>query len=361
MIAVYSIALIGILCALNRPMLSAMSATQTKSSDPELSAYYAEAHSEQIKLASDYTLVFSGGLILTMFTVFFSSLIKSEGRFKLVAITGIVCNILSIALVVLFIYVAKIGIVGGALGNVVSFFINLGVLLIYLWILNKRKDTWLAFNTLLFRNGVKFNNRLIMPVVMVGLAAFLIDASYALATGVYIPILANTAADTSIFPRAQGDGMYFQTIEGATLPTLNLIFVTIYGIIEGERLIVAYNYSQGNWKRIKKTYALTLIISFVYSAFCAVVIAIGLNQYILKLFDIHNSPTFPRLLKDAELVFSIQILMLPIFSLQAAAISIYMSIGDTVRSNISSIFQDVITFFPVLGICYGITMGTHSI
>ncbi|GHU32355.1 hypothetical protein FACS1894166_05500 [Bacilli bacterium] len=98
----------------------------------------------------------------------------------------------------------------------------------------------------MFKNGVKFNNRLIMPVVMIGLAAFLIDASYALTNGVYIPILANTAANTNIFPRAQGDGMYFQTIEGATMPTLNLIFVTIYGIIEGERLIVAYNYAQGN-------------------------------------------------------------------------------------------------------------------
>ncbi|GHU48582.1 hypothetical protein FACS1894218_5910 [Bacilli bacterium] len=200
-----------------------------------------------------------------------------------------------------------------------------------------------------------------MPVVMVGLAAFLIDASYALANGIYIPVLANTAANSSIFPRAHGDGMYFQTIEGATMPTLNLIFVTIYGIIEGERLIVAYNYARGNWKRIKKAYALTLIISFAYATFCAVVIAIGLNQYILQLFDIHDSITFPNMLKDAKLVFDIQIVMLPVFSLQAAAISIYMSIGDTARSNISSIFQDTITFFPVLGITYGITMGTHNI
>ncbi|GHU32359.1 hypothetical protein FACS1894166_05510 [Bacilli bacterium] len=106
---------------------------------------------------------------------------------------------------------------------------------------------------------------------------------------------------------------------------------------------------------------MTLIIGFIYSTLCAVVIAIGLNQYILQLFDIHNSSTFPRMLKDAKLVFSIQIVMLPVFSLQIAAISIYMSIGDTSRSNISSIFQDTITFFPILGITYGITMGTRNI
>jgi hypothetical protein len=53
--------------------------------------------------------------------------------------------------------------------------------------------------------------------------------------------------------------------------------------------------------------------------------------------------------------------MVPIFSAQIASISIYMSIGDTLRSNISAIFQDIITFFPILGIMYGITMATQNI
>ncbi|GHU48580.1 hypothetical protein FACS1894218_5900 [Bacilli bacterium] len=141
MIALYTIALISILCALNRPILNAMSAKPTTCSDDTLNEYYQKVTSEQVVLASDYTLVMTGGLFLTMFTILFASLIKSEGRFKLVAITGIMCNILSIGLVVIFIYIAKIGIAGGALGNVVSFTVYLGVLLIYLIILNKRQDT----------------------------------------------------------------------------------------------------------------------------------------------------------------------------------------------------------------------------
>jgi hypothetical protein len=78
----------------------------------------------------------------------------------------------------------------------------------------------------------------------VGLSAFLIDISYAIANMFYIPILANTALH--IFPNAHGNGMYFQTIEGATMPILNLVFITIYGIVDGERLIISYNYSIGN-------------------------------------------------------------------------------------------------------------------
>jgi hypothetical protein len=84
----------------------------------------------------------------------------------------------------------------------------------------------------------------VAPIILIGLSAFLIDISYAIANMFYIPILANAAQ--SIFPNAHGNGMYFQTIEGATMPILNLVFVTIYGIVDGERLIVAYNYSLGN-------------------------------------------------------------------------------------------------------------------
>jgi hypothetical protein len=62
----------------------------------------------------------------------------------------------------------------------------------------------------------------------------------------FIPILANVASNTTIFPQANGDGMYFQTIEGAVMPILNLIFIAIYGIIDGGRIIIAYNYSLGN-------------------------------------------------------------------------------------------------------------------
>jgi Na+-driven multidrug efflux pump len=171
----------------------------------------------------------------------------------------------------------------------------------------------------------------------------------------YIPILANTALH--IYPNANGNGMYFQTIEGATMPILNLAFITIYGIVDGERLIISYNYAIGNWKRINKTYRYTILISFIYAIFMLLLLAFALGKPILHLFDIKGT----QMMNDAYLVLLIQLMMLPAFSFQAPAMSIYMSIADTVRSNIASLFQDSITFFPVLGICYGICIATGSI
>jgi Na+-driven multidrug efflux pump len=88
-----------------------------------------------------------------------------------------------------------------------------------------------------------------------------------------------------------------------------------------------------------------------------ILLALALGKPILHLFDITNGSMFT----DAYYVLLIQLAMLPAFSFQAPAMSIYMSTADIVRSNISSIFQDLITFFPILGICYGITIASDNI
>jgi Na+-driven multidrug efflux pump len=209
----------------------------------------------------------------------------------------------------------------------------------------------------LFKKGVaKFRTNLIAPIILIGLSAFLIDVSYAVANIFYIPILANTAAN--IFDHANRNGMYFQTIEGAIMPALNLLFITVYGIADGERLIVAYNYSLGNWKRIKKTYQYTIFITFIYCTCAVLLVCVALGQPILQLFGIDKSTV---MFQDAYNVVLIQSLMVVVFSLQVAAMSLFMSISDIVRSNIAAIFQDTIIFFPVLGVCYGITMATGNI
>jgi Na+-driven multidrug efflux pump len=89
----------------------------------------------------------------------------------------------------------------------------------------------------------------------------------------------------------------------------------------------------------------------------ALLLAFGLGKPILQLFDI-NSGT---MMHDAYYVLLIQLMMLPAFSFQAPAMSVYMSVADTNRSNIAAVFQDTITFFPVLGICYGISVSSGNI
>lgn len=141
------------------------------------------------------------------------------------------------------------------------------------------------------------------------------------------------------------------------MPILNLVFIAIYGIIEGGRLIIAYNYALGNWKRIKKTFYWLIIISLVISFIMLAILTLALGHLILQyLFNIPN-----HMLHNAYLVLILENAMVIIFCFQVSAMALFMAIGDILRSNISAIFQDVITFFPVLGICVGLTYLTNDI
>lgn len=334
----------GILCAINEPILNRMAVLNTNHT-----AEQEWIHTLQVKWANEYTMVLSIGIILPLFLFYFASLIRAEGRFWVVVITNIICNILNLGFICFYIVVCKLDFIGGALGNTTSYLINIIVLIIYLSWLNKKNMTWLRWSIIVSKE-TKFNFVVISPIILIGLSSFLIDASYAVANMVYVPLLAHEAS--LYFVNAKNDTQYFQTIEGAIMPMLNLVFVTIYGIVEGERLLASYNYSRGNWKRIKKTYYLTIFISFVYATIFAILISFVVGPPILQyLFHINNTANRPTL-DDAKKILIIQSFMLPIFSIQAAAMSIYMAIGDIVRSNISSILQDTITFFPVLGLMY---------
>jgi hypothetical protein len=86
-------------------------------------------------------------------------------------------------------------------------------------------------------------------------------------------------------------------------------------------------------------------------------ICLALGQPILQLFDIQSGDMF----NDAYKVLLIQSLMVVVFSFQVAAMSLFMAISDIGRSNISAIFQDIITFFPILSLSYGLTMATGNI
>jgi Na+-driven multidrug efflux pump len=87
------------------------------------------------------------------------------------------------------------------------------------------------------------------------------------------------------------------------------------------------------------------------------ILTLALGHIILQyLFNISD-----HMMRNAYLVLILENAMVLIFCFQASSMSVFMAIGDILRSNISAIFQDIITFFPVLGICVGLTYATNDI
>jgi Na+-driven multidrug efflux pump len=141
MVLIMALTLTTLLLVLDKPILTLMSSPVEQSSDPTLQIYYQEVHNLQITFASSYLMVYSAGIILPLFIFYLASLIKSEGRFRVVVATSILCNLLNIALIVVFILFAHLDMIGGALGSTVSYAINLIVLLVYLIHLNRTGQT----------------------------------------------------------------------------------------------------------------------------------------------------------------------------------------------------------------------------
>jgi Na+-driven multidrug efflux pump len=141
LVGILAVLEIAVMMGLNNPILNAMSSSTQQSTDPILGPYYQKVHDLQIHYASIYTMFLTGLLLLTMFVFYFSTLIKSEGRFKVAVIASVICNILNIALVVIFIYVIKVGIVGAGIAASISYFINIVILIAYIKLLSKHKTS----------------------------------------------------------------------------------------------------------------------------------------------------------------------------------------------------------------------------
>jgi Na+-driven multidrug efflux pump len=152
MVLILAVIETSLLLGLHKVVLTAMSSPAEYSADAVLNAYYQKVHDLQISFASEYTFIYSAGIILPLLIFYLASLIKSEGRFKLVVFTSIACNVLNIGLIVIFILFGHLDMYGGALGSTVSYAINLLVLLFYLIHLNRTDQTWLSFK-LLFKRG----------------------------------------------------------------------------------------------------------------------------------------------------------------------------------------------------------------
>ncbi len=318
----------------------------------KLNEYYHTVHTTQIKYAHDFIFILSLGPVLPCLINLFSVLIRAEGRLLFPTLISIAANIVNVLLDFLLIWYAKRGMQSGGIATFSGWVINLTALLCYIYYLNKKKKfTWIHFRTLSLFNNVKLNFKLYAPINLLGLSGFLTDFTYSIAMMVYLPILSQTCIDINV----AGGGEYFMTISAGVLPIMNLLFATMWGIVDGSRPINSYNYAICNFKRIKKTYWYTIFISFTFALICFGFIS-GIRIQVLQLFEINKS-----MMHDAYIYLVIDLLLLPTFSFQVSGILLFQGTNNILRANIASILQDVIVYYPTLFILRLICVASDNI
>jgi Na+-driven multidrug efflux pump len=130
-----------ILLLINQQLLSVTSSPVEHTSNETLNAYYQKVHDLQIGIAQQLTIIYSASLLIPMLITYFASLIRAEGKFKIVVGINIICNVINIGLTIFLVLVAKIDAYSGSTSTLICYLINFTALMFYLSHLNHKNQT----------------------------------------------------------------------------------------------------------------------------------------------------------------------------------------------------------------------------
>ena len=300
--------------------------------------YYYDCREYQLLWASRYTLMLAIGSIFNVFVVYYSFMIRAEGRNIVVVLAAIACNLVNIGLDILMISVFKMGMVGGGIATIIGWALNAGICLMYVWYLSKRELTWMKFRFLKFDKEFKFSWSMFLPIIILGLSVFLRNMSNAIANSLFSMSLNN------VINQIEGySGQTFQMLSGAVFPINNLFFYAIFGVIDGIRPLCTYCYSRSLHKRTKQAYYAIIIIGLVYGLIVFGLMSSPVGQYMLSWFDIEAD-----LLPMAANYLNIQCLVIMFTSFSLGGLTIFQSTNRLTSAIIASMFQGLVTFPLVL-------------
>lgn len=311
-------------------------------------------HQAVVYQASRYIYFINAGIVFSCYINLFVFYLRAEAKNLVVTIIGVVANILNIIFDIIFIVVLKVGIMGGGFATFLGQFINIFVILMYLIYLNKKDWTSIKFEYL---KDIKLDYKIVLNSITLGSSTFLRELSLAIANIVYVPIFLNTIGHID-------NNALNSFAKLAASPIYNLFFFAIFGIIDGLRPIISYNYSIKNYKRVRQTFYVGTLFSLVYSfVVIGLVFAIIPNsKTILESLNVSvNDPNMYSYDKNNLLILlASMMLQFPFISLSISGMAIFQSANKKVMNFILSIMQGALTFYPILYSMSAIALSTNN-
>ncbi|MCU4117397.1 multidrug transporter MATE [Mycoplasma zalophi] len=298
--------------------------------------YYDASRKMATSWVNTYLYIYGSGSILQALYLLFSYLLRAEGKNAHVMIWAIVANVIGLAFDALFIIVLKMGILGGALATLIGWFFNLGAYSIYVWIGNKQSTTWLSYKHLLH---FKFRWRLLMPISLLGLSAFVRTLGVGL-INLMITLLLNN------LPFSDGFTNVYNWAKAA--PSITLFALALFGISDGAASLLSYNYTQRNIQRIRQIYWWSLLIAAIYALLVYILVASFAKYFAISLFVPENR------LQDVMLYMRINMLRMIFYSLAIGGILLFRATNDIKMSILVVSLETFITFWFVMGIAVGV-------
>lgn len=315
--------------------------------------YFKVAYDTQILWSHQFLDILSWSSILNVFILYFSFMVRAEGKLAFITIAEMCCNVINVIFDYIYIKLCHAGMMGGGLATLTGWSINVIVYTLYILYLGKKGQTWMRYKDLLPKHGSPMSFTILIPIIVIGLSVFLRNFSNAIANTSFLTMLASVAKKTG------NDSQYWQGLSGIVWPVGSLFFYAVFGIADGVRTLVAYNYARCSYARIRKTYWYATLLSFIYGIVVYTCLATFLGQALIQLFPF--APQLGDIYADAIKYMRIQVLFIPMVALSIGGLLIFQATNQMAMANFIAILQACLVFPIASGTMYPIAVNlTHD-
>jgi putative MATE family efflux protein len=271
-------------------------------------------------LAKEYlTYVIFGSIFLSL-TIYISDILIALGKSKVSIISTSIGAVANIIMDYILVVVFGFGVKGAAIATTLSQIAG------FIYAYYHYRKVLNEYNITL---GFELDKNIVLPIVFVGLSAFIIEAEDGILMAVLNNLLASTVGDMGII------------VLGVISKVYMFLFIFLFGIASAMQPIAAYNVGARNYKRLKSVMYETSIFAFITSMIIWALMMIFTPQ-LIRIFvdDI-------EVITESVKAFRIMIAVFPIISVYYVSIFYFQARGNAKTSILISILRQIIIMIPV--------------
>lgn len=270
--------------------------------------------------AMDYLSIIILGSTFLSLTIFTSNIMISTGNSRVSIASTSIGAVLNVIIDYVLVKELGFGVKGAAIATTLSQIAGFSYAYYNLRKLKKEHG---------IKTGLELNPKIFMPIVLVGISAFIIEAEDGILMGVLNKLLSAAVGDSAII------------VLGVISKLYMFLFVTMFGIASAMQPIAAYNAGANNYARLKEVMRKTTVYATLSTA---VLWAIGMvfTEPIVKLFVMD-----PEIVAESVIAFRIMIAVFPLISVYYVSIFYFQSIGKPRYSVSVSILRQLVIMMPL--------------
>lgn len=280
------------------------------------------ASENTITYATSYMNIYVLGTIFVELTLGMNAFISAQGNTKVSMLSVLIGALTNIALDPLFIFGFGLGVRGAALATVISQAISTIWIMYYL----TSKKTIIKLR----KENIKLDKSIIKPVMALGSASFVMQASESIINICYNSSLLKYGGDIAV-----GTMTILSSIN-------QFVVIPLQGIGQGAQPIISYNYGAQHKERVKSAYFALLKSSLFFT------MVIALSAIIFPSFFVSLFTNDPELGAYASKMLSIFLLAMPLFGFQMAAQMTFTSIGYAKNAILVACMRKFILIIPLI-------------